>query len=60
MECRIEGQSALLSHHLARRLGPLDDATQSRLMSANSRQMKQWAERVLTATRLEDVFKSRH
>ncbi len=59
-EGRMEGQSALLSHQLARRFGPLDDATQSRLMSANPRQMKQWAERVLTATRLEDVFKSRH
>ncbi len=60
MEGRIEGQSTLLSHLLARRFGPLDDATQSRLMSANPRQMKQWAERILTATRLEDVFKSRH
>ncbi|WP_368860935.1 DUF4351 domain-containing protein [Desulforhabdus sp. TSK] len=41
---------------LTRRFGPLPDWAEQRLASASSEQLDQWAERVLEAKSLQDVW----
>jgi hypothetical protein len=41
---------------LERKFGPLDADVRSRIERADSEQLLEWAERVLTAERLEDVL----
>ena len=57
-EGRSEGQTGLLSRQLIRRFGPLDADTQTRLMQATPEQITWWAENILDASTLEDVFKN--
>jgi len=51
-----EGEAGLLMRQLERKFGPLDAAVRTRLERADSERLLEWAERVLTAERLEDVF----
>jgi predicted transposase YdaD len=55
-EGRQEGEVALLERQLTKRFGPLTKATQSRLHNTTLEQIEIWAERVLDAKTLEDVF----
>lgn len=51
------GQQEILARQLRRRFGDLDAATQSRLEQATPAELALWADRILDATSLEDVFR---
>ena len=53
-----QGEAAVLERLIVRRFGPLSDATRIRLHDATLDQLGQWAENILDATSLEDVFAS--
>ena len=55
-EGRKEGGAQVLVHVLERKFGPLDATVTARIAQADAEQFLVWAERVLTADRLEDVF----
>ncbi|NEX21021.1 DUF4351 domain-containing protein [Thiorhodococcus mannitoliphagus] len=55
-EGRQEGECSLLERQLIKRFGPLDVATRARLRAAGTEQLEAWAERILDANRLDDVF----
>lgn len=55
-EGRMEGESSLLARLLAKRFGPLPEDARIRLQSASSEQLQCWAERILDARDLKDVF----
>jgi hypothetical protein len=60
LEGKLEGQAEILGRLIRRRFGPLDDVTQSRLANAKPDLIHQWADAVLTAGSLEEVFASQH
>lgn len=53
---RREGREALLFVLLQRRFGPLPPAIQQRIRAATAVQLDRWAESVLSAASIEDVF----
>lgn len=53
---RAEGGSALLGRMLNRRFGPLPKSIIDRLAHATPDQLEIWADRVLEADKLDDVF----
>jgi flagellar biosynthesis/type III secretory pathway protein FliH len=53
---KLEGEALVVQRLLTRRFGPLPEWVQARLRSASSEELETWADRVLDATRLEDVF----
>jgi hypothetical protein len=55
-EGRQEGEVILLERLLIKRFGPLSDDTRARLQSASHAQLEDWAERILDARRLSEVF----
>jgi len=55
-EGRHEGEALLLRRLLERRFGPLDAAADLRLAAADDEQLLLWAERILAAGSLEEVF----
>ena len=63
MEGRVEGEIlgryALLQRQIAKRFGVdfLDIRNQERLRTATSEQLDLWAERILDARTVEDVFR---
>ena len=54
-EGQTEGGAALLLHQLERRFG-LDENARHRIRSADTETLLRWAEQMLTASKLEDVF----
>jgi hypothetical protein len=56
LEGKLEGEVAVLYRQLTRRFGPLGEAIQARLDNATLDQLDQWAENILDAKTLEDVF----
>jgi flagellar biosynthesis/type III secretory pathway protein FliH len=56
LEGKLEGEVALLERQLSKRFGPLTEDTRARLRNATTEQIEIWAERVLDAKTLEDVF----
>ena len=58
LEGRLEGEALALQRLLTRRFGPLPEWVQTRLRSASAEELDTWLERVLDATRLEDVFEA--
>jgi hypothetical protein len=56
VEGRREGESAVLERQLTRRFGPLDAATRLRLQAATTEQLGTWAERILDAGAVGEVF----
>ena len=58
-EGQRRGESGLLERQLTKRFGPLAEDTRARLQSANSEQLQCWAERILDARDLNDVFAGR-
>ncbi|MCO5170950.1 MAG: Rpn family recombination-promoting nuclease/putative transposase [Planctomycetes bacterium] len=55
-EGNAEGARRVLERLLRTRFGELSPATRRRLQAADPSRLEAWAERVLTAERLEDVF----
>lgn len=55
-EGRIEGETQFLLRLLDQKFGGLDAATQTRVRSADDQQLLAWADRVLTARTLDEVF----
>jgi len=54
-EGKAEGRAELLAKLLTLKFGVLDDATVERLRAASTAELERWAERILTATTLDDV-----
>ncbi|SFL86966.1 protein of unknown function [Desulfomicrobium norvegicum] len=59
MEGEVLGRHAVLQRQLGKRFGKdiLDIRMQDRLRSASAEQLDLWAERILDATTIEDVFR---
>ena len=55
---KLEGETSLIERQLTRRFGPPNAETQARLKTATLEQIEQWAENILDAVTLEDVFKN--
>jgi flagellar biosynthesis/type III secretory pathway protein FliH len=53
-----QGERAVLAHLLARRFGPLDEATRQRLDAAGSAELERWADNILDAASLDAVFRA--
>jgi len=53
---RAEGSAAVLARLLNRRFGPLPTTLTERLAQATPEQLELWAERVLDAPSLDEVF----
>jgi flagellar biosynthesis/type III secretory pathway protein FliH len=56
-EGRQEGEAIILELQLERRFGPLEAAIRARLKSAAPQQLERWAENILDAATLEEVFR---
>ena len=56
---RVEGERAVLARLLERRFGNLPAETGERLRRASGTDLESWADKVLDADSLEDVFNSR-
>jgi hypothetical protein len=52
----VEGEAKVVLRLLDRKFGPLDDSALTRIRSATADQLLEWADRVLRADRLEEVF----
>jgi hypothetical protein len=52
-----QGETALIERQITRRFGPLSAETQARLKAATLAQLEHWADNILDARTLEDVFK---
>ena len=57
---RVEGERALLRRQLRRRFGVLSPETVERVGQASARDLEAWAENVLDAGTLDEVFDSNH
>ena len=57
-EGRQEGEAALLIRQLERKFGRIDAATRQRVRRAEAERLLDWGVRLLTAERLEDVFRN--
>ena len=51
-----KGELNVLLRQLTRRFGPLDMATERRLQQASSEELERWADNILDAASLDDVF----
>lgn len=51
-----QGELAVLTRLLIRRFGPLDAATSERLQKATSAELERWADNILDARALKEVF----
>ena len=56
LEGRLEGGTTLLEHQLMKRFGPISVSTHARLKAATEDQLQTWAERILDAHSLTEVF----
>ena len=56
LEGRAEGRAAILARLLTRRFGPLPATITQRLGHASAEQLDLWAERILDADSLDEVF----
>ncbi len=55
-EGRKEGEAEVLLRLLERKFGPVGDEYREKIEQADDEQLLQWAERVLSADRIEDVI----
>ena len=56
LEGKAEGKAELLLKLLAIRFGPLPEPTRARITAATTEQIDTWAERMLTASTLDEVL----
>ena len=52
----LSGERQVLTRQLTRRFGPLPAAVLQQLEQANTDQLERWADKILDAPTLEDVF----
>ncbi|MCK0506473.1 DUF4351 domain-containing protein [Aromatoleum anaerobium] len=52
----VKGEGTILRRQLTRRFGPLPQDVLDRLARAESAQLETWADRVIDATNLDEVF----
>jgi hypothetical protein len=52
----LAGEALMLTRQLQLKFGPLDDAARGRVSDADSKTLLRWADLVLTAESLDDVF----
>ena len=52
----VEGEARVVLRLLERKFGPLDETALSRIRSATADQLLEWADRVLRADKLDEVF----
>lgn len=53
---RAEGRAEMLVRLLTRKFGPLPDAAQTKITTASVQRLDEWADRLLTATTLDEIF----
>ena len=53
---RVEGERAVVERQLLRRFGELPRSASERLVGASMADLERWADRVLEAKTLDDVF----
>ena len=51
-----QGERSLLYRQLNRRFGPLDEQTEARLQQATAADLERWADNILEARTLDEVF----
>ena len=51
-----KGESTILIKQLTHKFGTIDARTRRRIADASSKQLLNWAERILTADKIEEVF----
>jgi predicted transposase YdaD len=56
-EGRQEGEARVLLRQLRLKFGPLSPETEERVLSTDADRLLEWSERVLTAERLDDIFR---
>ena len=56
-EGRVEGERMVLERQLRRRFGPLSSAVAERLHNASASDLEAWADNVLDARAMDDVFR---
>ncbi|MGA1528166.1 MAG: DUF4351 domain-containing protein, partial [Burkholderiaceae bacterium] len=54
---RAEGKAELLERQLIKKFGPLSEPARTRLFAASDEQLNLWAEELLLAKTIEDVFR---
>ena len=59
-EGHAEGERAVLGLQLRRRFGPLPSEAAERIGTASTADLEAWAENVLDADTLDEVFDSKH
>lgn len=57
VEGLAEGEAALLSKLLTQKFGTLDSAALAKLQGASTTELERWAERLLTAASLDEIFR---
>ena len=57
---RVDGERAVLERQLRRRFGSLSPEVEDRVAGASAVDLETWADKVLDADTLEDVFNSIH
>ncbi len=60
VEGRVEGERRVLERQLQRRFGALSDENTERLTEASMEDLETWAENVLDAQTLDDIFDQDH
>lgn len=55
-EGRAEGERALVLKQLAFKFGPLSEETRRRVQAASLTELERWAERILEAGRIEELW----
>jgi flagellar biosynthesis/type III secretory pathway protein FliH len=56
IEGKLEGSTALLERQLMKRFGLISESTHARLTAATQEQLQTWADRILDAQSLTEVF----
>ena len=59
MSREMHNRAEELSRLLERRFGPLDPAVTERLQKASATELERWADNILDASTLDEVFSSR-
>ena len=54
---RVEGKAELLERQLIKKFGPLSELARTHLFAASDEQLNLWAEELLLAKTIEDVFR---
>ena len=56
LEGKLEGECTLLERQIVKRFGPVTEDIRIRLRTATTDQLEIWAERILDASTLADIF----